>query len=314
MPDNTKAIILVNLDSNNKKAEKKWLSIADKVLSKFPLGTKVIEYHIPFDIKQCLQDQIIQEKVNCIISAGGDGSANIILNELIRLQNDNRLGLTLGFIGLGSSNDILKPCETIINNIRVKINLNKIIKADLGIASFIDQNDKPNKRYFLANSSIGVGATANWLFNQETFLIRFLKSRWLNLAITYVTIKSILNFRNYPIELRSHNKKRNLILSHMSIIKNPHVSGDLKFDQEIAPDDGKLGLNICENMSKLELMAVMIDLKKGKFSGKPKRHSYFIKDLQVKPNGLIPVELDGEIELIKEINYSIYPGAINILQ
>lgn len=314
MPDNTKVIILVNLDSNNKNAKKKWHAIADKVLSRFPLGTKVMEYHIPFDIKKCLHNQIIQEKVNCIISAGGDGSANIILNELIRLQNDNKLELTMGFIGLGSSNDILKPCETIFDGIRFKINLSKILKVDLGLASFIDQHDNPNTRFFLANSSIGVGASANWLFNQENFVIRFLKSRWLNLAITYVTIKSILNFKNYPIELRSQNKKSNLMVSHMSIIKNPYISGDLKFDQEIAPDDGKLGLNICENMSKWELIRVMLDLKKGKFSGKPKRHSCFIKDLQIKPNSLIPVELDGEIELIKEINYTIYPKAINILQ
>lgn len=314
MSVNLKAIILVNLDSNNKKAVKKWHAIADKVLSKFPPGTKVISYHIPYDIKQCLHDQIINEKVNCVISAGGDGSANIILNELVHLQNNNRFEFTMGFIGLGSSNDILKPCEIIFDGIRVKINLNKIIKADLGVASFIDQDDNPIKRLFLANSSIGVGASANLLFNQENYVIRFLKSRWLNLAITYVTIKSILNFRNYPIELRYNNKKRNLMVSHMSIIKNPYISGDLKFDQEIAPDDGKLGLNICENMSKLELIRVMTDLKKGKFSGKPKRHSCFIKELQIKSNGLIPIELDGEIELTKEINYTIYPKAINILQ
>jgi len=314
MSVNTKAIILVNLDSNNKKAGKKWHAIADKVLSKFPLGTKVIEYHIPYDIKKCLHDQIIQEKVNCVISAGGDGSAHIILNELVRLQIDNRFEFTMGFIGLGSSNDILKPCETIIEDIRVKIDLSNKIKADLGVASFIDQFDNPIKRHFLANSSIGVGASANWLFNQENFVIRFLKSRWLNLAITYVTIKSILNFRNYPIEMRYHNKKRNLMVSHMSIIKNPCISGNLKFDQEISPNDGKLGLNICENMSKLELIRVMLDLKKGKFSGKPKRHSFFIKDLQIKPKSIVPVEFDGEIELIKEINYTIYPGAINILQ
>ncbi len=314
MTDNRKIIILVNLDCNNKKASKKWFAIADKVLSKFPPGTKVIEYHTPFDIKQCLNDKILQEKINCVISAGGDGSANIIMNELIRLQNDNRLELTMGFIGIGSSNDILKPCETIFDGIRAKINLNKIVKTDLGVASYIDQNNKPIKRYFIANSSIGVGATANWLFNQENIVIKFLKSRWINLAITYVTLKSILNFKNYQIEVQTHSKRQNLIVSHMSIIKNPHISGNLKFDQEITPDDGNLGLNICENMSKWELISVMMDLKKGKFSGKSKRHSCFIKDLQIKTNCLIPLELDGEIELIKEINYKIYPKAINILQ
>jgi diacylglycerol kinase (ATP) len=314
MAEITKVIILVNLDANNKRAGKKWSFVSEKVLSKLPSDTKVIEYHIPFDIKQCLYDQIIGAKVNCIISAGGDGSANIILNEVVRLQDSNGLELTMGFIGLGSSNDILKPSETIFGDIRVKINLNKVIKADLGVASLIDQNDKHSKRYFLANSSIGVGAVANWLFNQGNFIVRFLKPRWLNLAITYVTLKSILNFKNYSIELQYQDIKRKFIVSHMSIIKNPHISGDLKFDQEIAPDDGKLGLNICENMNKLELIRVLVDLKQGIFSGKPKRSSIYIEQLKIKPCGIIPVELDGEIELVKKIYYTIYPGAINILQ
>jgi diacylglycerol kinase family enzyme len=314
MTDITKVIILVNLDANNKRAGRKWSTVSEHVLSKLPADTDVIEYHIPFDIKQCLHDQIVKEKVNCIISAGGDGSANIILNEVVRLQDDNGLELTMGFIGLGSSNDMLKPCETIIGDIPVKINLNKKIKADLGVASIIDKDVKHIKRYFLANSSIGVGANANWLFNQENFIVGFLKSHWLNLAILYVTLKSILTFKNHSIELQYQNIKRNFIISHMSIIKNPNISGDLKFDQEIALDDGNLGLNICENMNKLELMRVLIDLKKSKFSGKLKRSSIFIEDLKIKPCGIITVELDGEIELVKEIHYTIYPGAINILQ
>ena len=312
--DNMKIAILVNLDANNKNARKKWLGIKKEVLKRMPLATEVIEYHLPFDIKQCLEDQIIQKKVNCIISAGGDGSGNIILNHIKQLPDDKISNLSVGFIGLGSSNDLLKPYKNWIGDIPVRISTNKPIKVDLGIASFIDEKGLSKKRYFLANSSIGVGASANNLFNRGNFVIRFLKSRWTNLAILYTIIKSIIEFRNYPVEIQYHGKTKHLLISHLSVIKNPHISGDLKFDQEIAPDDGKLGLNICEDMSKLELIQVMNDLKKGVFSGKKKRLSCYIKDLWIKPNEIIPVELDGEIEMVQEISFSIAPRCIKVLQ
>ena len=312
--EKARVLILVNLDSNNKKAEKKWRAIARGVREQLPPETNIIEYHIPFDIRQCLHDQVIGERVNCVISAGGDGTGNMILNELLHIQKEHGLTLAMGFIGLGSSNDLLKPCDTMIGGVMVKINLDKTLKADAGLAVFTNSEGKAQKRYFLANSSIGVGASANWLFNRQDVIIRFFKSRWMGLTILYTTIKAILGFRNYPVEIRYQDNTHKLMLSHLSVLKNPHVSGDLKFDQKIAPDDGRLGLNICENMSKPELIGVMMDLKKGEFSGKPKRHTAYITEAQITSADIIPIELDGEIALTKEVCYFISPGAITVLQ
>lgn len=309
-----KALILVNLDANYKKAKKKWELIADDVLRLMPGPTEVIKFNIPFDIKTCLYDQIVNKGLRYIISAGGDGTANMILNALLFEPKIVMSELNIGFIGLGSSNDLLKPVSRMIKDIPVKIDANNVMPVDLGLASFMDEDQKPNKRLFMGNSSIGVGASANRLFNKEDFVIRKLKSRWTNLAILYTTIKSIFNFKNYPLYMKYEGLEQELMISYLAVIKTRHISGNMRFDQKILSNDGRLGLNFCENMNKLELMLVLKDLQKGVFTGRKKRHSCFVKELLIKSKVLIPIEFDGEVKMAKEVSYSILPGAINSMQ
>lgn len=309
-----KALILVNLDANNKNASKKWELIADDVLRSMSGPTEVIKFHIPFDVKNCIYDRIVNKGLRCIISAGGDGTANMILNTILNEPKIVMSELTIGFIGLGSSNDLLKPVFRTIKGIPVKIDANHIMPVDLGLALFKDKDQKQHKRLFAGNSSIGVGASANWLFNKEDFMIRHLKSRWTDLAILYTTIKSIFLFNNYPLHMKYNGLEQELMISYLAVLKTQHISGKMKFDQKILSNDGRLGLNFCENMNKLELLLVLKDLQKGIFSGRKKRHSSFIKELFIKSKVLFPIEFDGEITLAKEVNYSILPKAIKRMQ
>ena len=309
-----KALILVNLDANDKKAKKKWELIAEDVLQFMSGPTEVIKFNIPFDIKTCLYDQIVNKGLRYIITAGGDGTANMILNALLNEPKIIMSELNIGFIGLGSSNDLLKPVSRMIKDIPVKIDVKNIMPVDLGLISFLDASQNLDKRAFLGSSSIGVGANANWLFNKEDFMIRRLKSRWTNLAILYTTVKSIFDYENYPLYIKYNGIEKELMISYLTVVKTQHISGKMKLDQKILSNDGRLGLNFCENMNKLELMLVLRDLQKGIFSGKKKRHSCFIKELLIKSKVLIPIEFDGEIITAKEVSYSILPKAINCMQ
>ena len=309
-----KALILVNLDANDKKAKKKWELIAEDVLQFMSGPTEVIKFNIPFDIKTCLYDQIVNKGLRYIITAGGDGTANMILNALLNEPKIIMSELNIGFIGLGSSNDLLKPVSRMIKDIPVKIDVKNIMPVDLGLISFLDASQNLDKRAFLGSSSIGVGANANWLFNKEDFMIRRLKSRWTNLAILYTTVKSIFDYENYPLYIKYNGIEKELMISYLTVVKTQHISGKMKLDQKILSNDGRLGLNFCENMNKLELMLVLRDLQKGIFLGKKKRHSCFIKELLIKSKVLIPIEFDGEIITAKEVSYSILPKAINCMQ
>ncbi|MGI9532909.1 diacylglycerol/lipid kinase family protein [Lutimonas sp.] len=309
-----KVLILVNLDANHKKAKKKWELIAGDILRLMPGTTEIIKFTIPFDIKTCIHDQIVNNGLRNIISAGGDGTANMILNTLLHDPKIIMSELNIGFIGLGSSNDLLKPVTRSIKDIPLKIDVNNVTPVDLGLALFMDENQKLNKKLFLGNSSIGVGASANWLFNKEDFIIHNLKSRWTNLTILYTTIKSIFNFKNYRLCMKYKGLEKERVISYLAVLKTRHISGKMRFDQKILSNDGRMGLNFCENMNKQELIMVMKDLHKGVFSGRKKRHSCFVKELFIKSKVLIPVEFDGEIEMAKEVSYSILPKAINRMQ
>ena len=262
----------------------------------------------------CLNDLIRAKDFDHIISAGGDGSANIVLNGLMHLNGDQPSEIVLGFIGLGSSNDVLKPFHDQIDSIPIKINSAATIAVDLGLAHYTDKNNRLMKRYFIANSSLGVGAFANSIFNSRDHVIQLLKPRVTNLSMIYAAIKAILFHRNYAVTIGWDNRQHNIELSYLTVLKNNHVSGDLKFDQKILPDDGMLGLNICESMNKIDLLRVMLDLKQGRFSGKPRRHAHLTKEIFLKMPRYVPVEFDGEIDWTSEINFSVCPKYIHIMQ
>ncbi len=305
--------IIINLTANNGRAKKRWEKIKDEVLNLFPADTILVPFEPPFDIESCLQELIEKQKVNIIISAGGDGSANYILNALMKLENINLKDITLGGIGLGSSNDFIKPKKQFIQNIPVRLNFENKKLVDVGQLNYIQEDNQKVTRYFIANSSMGVTAEANYLFNQNNGLVGFLKNKLTDLAIIYVALKTIFTFKNYLIEIEYNDQIESMQISNLAVLKNPHVSGNFLYDQNIQLDDGQLGLNICENMSKWQLVKTLIDLSKGTFSGKQKRHSVFTKDIRIITSGFKALELDGEVVKGKHPHFLVLPKTINLL-
>ena len=305
--------ILVNLHANGNAGGKKWLSVKDDVLSMLPSIKEVITYKPPFQIQECILNLVTEKKIDCIISAGGDGSINYIINSIMKSGDDIARRIHLGAIGLGSSNDFLKPVLNTIKGIPLKIGLENSRLTDIGKVTFINKDAQCITKYFIINASIGITANANLLFNRGDFFINHVKSRFVNLAIIYAAIKTIVFNKNCPLLLNYNNEVRNVKISSLSVVKNPNISGNFKYDQKTAPDDGMLGLNYCHNMNFFELLKVLIDLKNGRFSGKPKRVSAMINNMRIKSDKFIALETDGEVEVANDIEFTIIPKAINVL-
>ena len=303
---------LVNYSANDKQAEKRWNMIKGEILSGFPPDSMVVTYSTPFDTGSCIRKLMKDEGVDCFISAGGDGSVNWILNAIMNTKLPGAPAIRLGAIGLGSSNDFLKPVRTRIRGFPVRINMNKSSTADVGKVTFIDQNDNKLRRYFIVNASIGVTAEANLLFNTGDFFLDKVKSVSVKTAIIYAALKTIVRFRNKEVLLEYEGTGEKINITNISIIKNPNISGSFCYDQDILPDDGLLGLNYCHDMNKRELVATLTDLSKGKFSGKKKRVSVLVKECKISTWEHLALETDGEVMLARNIDFSIIPGAINL--
>jgi diacylglycerol kinase family enzyme len=255
---------------------------------------------------------LVANGVNCFISAGGDGSANYLLNELMNLREEGEGPFFLGGIGLGSSNDFMKPVRGKIAGLPVRMDWQSALPADVGEVVFENEHGKTERLFFIANASIGVTAAANYRFNHPGFLLKILKQYWTGGAIVWTAIRTILFWKSVSTRLIFNGLKKEVTLSNLAVLKNPHVSGNFKYDQQIHQDDGWLGLNYCDSMSRFELLKTLADLSKGRFAGKPKRFSVFVKNLQIVTQELQPLETDGEVCLAKNIHFRLVPQGIQL--
>ena len=306
-------LVLVNVEANQGKAEKKWNLICNQVLATLPEYTQIKTFRPGFDLATFLSQWLARESKSLIISAGGDGTANHLINYLIRNEKENLDRITLGFIGLGSSNDILKPFQEFINDVPVALRLDKIISVDVGTVMFQNISGKTIKKYFLANASLGVIAEGNHLFNHPDSILKFVQKNLPRVAIPYASIMAILKTKNQTLDLEFNNSRLQYLIGFISVLKIPHISGNLKIDQEIKRDDGLLGLNYCQKMNKVDLLRLLIDLSWGKFQNRSNRYSYFIDYLKVFSEKHIPLEMDGEVTMAKDIGFGVLPKVLRLL-
>ena len=102
---------------------------------------------------------VTAENYQTLIAAGGDTTLLIVINELMRLGAD----ITLGMIGLGSCNDVVREFE--MNSLKkacLAIRRNRVRAFDLGVV----REGKKVLRYYPGQASIGLAVLINQYVDQ----------------------------------------------------------------------------------------------------------------------------------------------------
>lgn len=302
--------IIVNPHCHQGAGWKRWKHIRSQVIEQLPDAKEIVTENTDALGLQ-LASIFNSNEESCIVSAGGDGSIHLIANAI--LQHEQPLNHALGAIGLGSSNDFLKPFQTFVKNVPVRINTNYRVAQDVGEVSYIDELGVKQKKYFIINASIGVTAEGNANFNNPGKTLKWLKKIHTDSAITYAALTSIFAYRNKPVTIRFNGKEMQMAVSNVNILKIPFVSGSLHYKQNILPDDGLLGLNICRDMKRTELIQTLMQLEKGKFIPGEKRLSTSTQKIQILSPDPIVFECDGETTESTNIEIIVKQQAINLL-
>ncbi len=302
--------VLINYSANYHTGKKKWLRIRDQVSSLLPENTLYIPYEVPFNTNECLSKLIRDEDIRCIISAGGDGSINKVLNDLVDITGERSGEYCLGAIGLGSSNDFLKPVTRDIRGIPIKIHPENNRLCDIGKVSFTDEKNEAHYRYFIINASIGITADANQLFNQGDLFIRTMKSRFVGVTILYTALRTLATYKNKEVLIRENGKSYKLRAANISITKSPYISGSFHYDCCPDRDSGKLGFHCSGDMTRWEIIKTLRDLSKGTYSGFAKRKTEFLERVSISSENDLALETDGEVQVGRDFTFSVLPGAI----
>lgn len=304
-------LVLINKNSGGGTALKKWKRVYQKL--NLNSSTKIFISESNSSSEEAILEALNKGKIDFLI-AGGDGSINNFINQLIRLAEPEIIQeVKLGAIGIGSSNDFHKPfcTENIVQNIPFKLNFDSAIHRDVGCLMF-KKDEKLCKKYFLINASLGVTAEGNKFFNNPDLLLKHLKIINTQTAITYAAIKNILSYKNLVATIRSNGYSFEVNISNMGIIKSPYFTGNLKYDSNPSFKNGLFDIHLYQLLSKSKLIKLYNVLSKG-ISDKEFNKKYWQTDrITISADEEFAVEFDGEVITTKHAEFSVIPGLIKV--
>jgi diacylglycerol kinase (ATP) len=303
-----RALVALNPAARHGTARARWNRIRGAVAERF--ATAVIETSASSALDVHV-DRALEDGVRVFIAAGGDGTVHALVNAIVGARPAVRLDeISVGAVGLGSSNDFHKPYRSAVDGIPVRLGAPS--PRDIARARYVDERGIMRERLFVVSASLGVTAAANVLFNDGDAFLRTVKAGWTGGAIAYAALQAIVRHRGFGATLRMGTSGRRTEIANVSVMKTPYLSGCLRYDTPVAPANGLLTVNICECMRRLTLLRTLASLARGRFRGRPGTHYWMVPELEIVPDGNVDLEVDGEVLRASSVRFDLLPERIGV--
>lgn len=289
-------IVLLNARANNGGGLRRWESVrAALESSRLGVGSRIVLD--PGDLARALRNGSAGGDA-LVVAAGGDGTVNLVMNEIMSLDAERRRRVILGAVGLGSSNDFHKPhdrARVFDGSVPIRLDAARSFLHNVGEVEFEDGKGGTERRYFVLNCSLGIIAQANAFFNRGDRLLDGLKRRFVPGAIYYAALKTILAAPDVPAEIAVAGETLAAAITNLSVVINPHFSGNLRYDLAVDGRSGTFGVALCEGMGIPRRLRTLASLANGRFRGLPGTKTWLAADVRVSTALPTAFEMDGEV-------------------
>jgi len=306
----TRPLVLLNPACNYGTGRRRWDMVCTGVRGRIG-DFDMVEFG-PSDSVSNLTARALDAGARFLIAAGGDGTVNLILNALFDLGRAGEV--TLGAVGLGSSNDFHKPYrkDGFIAGCPARVDLSSARPVDVICIDYADGGTSMT-RYCLLNASIGVTAEANAFFNSRSYAIRALQRVSVDAAVTAAALHTMFGFRNINCHIGVDDAAAfDLAVSNLSAIKRPNVAGSLCYDTPVSLDDGRMAVNVAYGLSFFGRIAAFAALSRGRFSGRPGTMTSYGAKVEVSSPRHFAVEFDGEVVGASRAVFTVVPKGIEV--
>lgn len=255
-----------------------------------------------------LAHQAASAGFDVVIAAGGDGTANEVLNGLMRARDEGRPAI-MGHLAIGRGNDFAfgagippgleQGCAILLKNQRKFIDVG-LVRGGLF----------PDGRYF--GNGVGIGFDAVVGFEA-------LKMKRLQGFLSYLVaaLKTIFLYYQAPhVRLEYGGKTTEIDALMVSIMNGRRMGGGFMMAPDAVINDALLDLCIAEQVSKLGVLALIPKFMAGTQANQPSIHTDRTAQIRVTAiQGSLPAHADGETLCTEgdQLTIELIPAAVEII-
>ena len=271
-----------------------------KGAASIPLIRQLLESHnLQYDLVQTvrpwhaaeLAQQAVGDGYEVIVSVGGDGTANEVLNGLMQAkasQPDAALPAAMGILcvgrgndfayGMGVPSDLETGCQVLAQNQRRAVDIGRVTGGDY-----------PQGRYF--GNGVGIGFDAVVGFEA-------LKMKRLSGFPSYIVaaLKTIFLYYQAPeVQVLFDGQDIRLRALMVSTMNGRRMGGGFMMGPDASPDDGLFDLCIAEQVSRGRIFGLIPHFMRGTQATQKEVRTARASRLTVQAfQGSLPVHADGE--------------------
>ena len=301
----SKTLFIVNPNAGSGRGRKTWRKLEPQ-LSDIATDYSVVMTRHEEDIEELIT-QSASHGTERLISIGGDGTTNVVINALMAfLDKHPDIEMIYGAIPAGTGRDFARGMKLPLDTMEAA---NYILKQasvrtlDLGRVTYNN-----TQRYFLNISSAGISNDVVQRVERSN------KYPW-TFFLSAISALAFYKPEAMRIELDGEVWYEGKI--YIAAVANGTTFGQGLFvAPDAKPDDGLFDVVIAEEMSTLALIRAFLTLYSGTHITNPKVKIAQAKDVRImsSSNTSIGMDFDGEAAIsATAIHYEILPKAIKIL-
>lgn len=298
---------IVNPNSRNCQTGRLWPAI-ERRLKEHLFDFEYKFTSAPLDAIRIAEEASVRH-FDIIVSVGGDGTNNEVINGVLRRGIDANNPPAVGFIPQGTGGDFRRSAN-ISTDLDEAINILKKAKKrriDTGEITFINHSGERQKRYFVNICSLGISGLVDHYVNHTTKIFGG------KISFIIGTIRGIFNYKNIPAEIivdGTNLGRMNITL--VAVANGRYFGGSMMIAPKAELDDGVFDIIIMKDITRFKFIKDGPKVYKGEHLRSPEVIQTRGREILVKEEGLY-IDLDGEDVGRTPSEFRILPASIDII-
>lgn len=306
---NNKVMFVVNPVSGGGGTRKKWQEVEGR-LRRQGYNFEVSYTESPLHASQ-ITTEALQMGFNHIIAVGGDGTINEVLNGFYSpLFEGTCSQVALSVLPMGTGSDFFRALQLATDTEYIERLLQKGQEqaCDVVCASYIDWDGKPATRYFINVADVGIGSDTVIRVNRNS------KAMGGFLSFLIACLVSIYLFKNHVLTVEVDGSVLYSGKSSMVAINNgQYFGGGMMIAPQALISDGLLDVTILKDFRKSEFLKALPSVYKGTHLNHPKVQVARGREVKIRSQEKVYLEVDGESPGIGDVCFKILPGDIKLI-